>query len=157
MEMVPFVQSESAPGARRMEPARERELRDRLEQRSRSILDDEFVEREWLKFCNQRKHGYVSALLGHNRVVRKLNKKGLLTKLPFAVPEALAIVSTGSMDNPIQLPAMPRVAGASTIRIRPEVGGLPLPVDGPLDLNNRYELFGDANPVGWQRTGCRAF
>jgi glycine reductase len=75
--------------------------------------------------------------------------------LPFAVPEATAIVSTGSMDEPIELPAMERVVGASTIRVRPEVGGVPLAVDGLLNLDSRYELFGDANAVGWQRTGCR--
>jgi glycine reductase complex component B subunit alpha and beta len=77
--------------------------------------------------------------------------------LPFAVPEAVAIVSTGSMDSPIDLPAPGRISGAPTIRIRPEVGGVSLPVDGDLHLTNRYELFGDANPVGWQRTGCRAY
>ena len=75
--------------------------------------------------------------------------------LPFAVPEAAAIVSTGSMDEAISLPKMSRVVGASTIRIRPEVGGVPLTVDGAIDLDSRYELFGDANPVGFQRTGCR--
>ena len=75
--------------------------------------------------------------------------------LPFAVPEARAIVSTGSMDEAVTLPAMERVVGASPIRIRPEVGGVPLAVDGALQLDNRYELFGDANPVGFQRTGCR--
>jgi glycine reductase complex component B subunit alpha and beta len=75
--------------------------------------------------------------------------------LPFAVPEAAAIVSTGSMDTPVSLPAMQRVVGASMIRIRPEVGGVALGVDGPVELSNRYELFGDANPVGYQRTGCR--
>jgi glycine reductase len=75
--------------------------------------------------------------------------------LPFAVPEASAIISTGSMDESISLPAMSRVVGAATIRIRPEVGGVPLAVDGTLQLDNRYELFGDANPVGFQRTGCR--
>jgi glycine reductase len=75
--------------------------------------------------------------------------------LPFAVPEAVAIVSTGSMDTPISLPPMQRVVGAPTLRIRPEVGGVALAVDGPLELSNRYELFGDANPVGFQRTGCR--
>jgi glycine reductase len=78
--------------------------------------------------------------------------------LPFAVPEAVAIVSTGSMDEPVDLPAMRRVAGSNdTIRVRPEVGGVALPVDGPLHLQNRYDLFGDANPVGWQRTGCREY
>jgi glycine reductase complex component B subunit alpha and beta len=75
--------------------------------------------------------------------------------LPFAVPEATAIVSTGSMDMPMSLPPMQRVVGSPTIRIRPEVGGVAMPVDAPLELGNRYELFGDANPVGFQRTGCR--
>ena len=75
--------------------------------------------------------------------------------LPFAVPEAVSIVSTGSMDEAIDLPAMARVVGAPTIRVRPEVGGVPLAVGGALNLDNRYELFGDANAVGWQRTGCR--
>jgi len=74
--------------------------------------------------------------------------------LPFAVPEAAAMVSTGSMDEPLVLPAMDRVCGDSTIRVQPELGGVPLLVDGPLDLANGYELFSGANPVGWQRTGC---
>jgi hypothetical protein len=52
---------------------------------------------------------------------------------------------------------MDRVVGGPTIRVRPEVGGEPLRVDEPLRLNNRYDLFGDANPVGWQRTGCREY
>jgi glycine reductase len=77
--------------------------------------------------------------------------------LPFAVPEAVAMVSTGSMDEAIELPPMDRVAGSPTIRIRPEVGGIAVPVDGPLRMTNRYELFGDANPVGWQPTGCREY
>jgi glycine reductase len=75
--------------------------------------------------------------------------------LPFAVPEATAIVSTGSMDEPIELPAMDRLVGPPTIRVRPEIGGVPLAVGGALTLDNRYELIGDANAVGWQRTGCR--
>jgi glycine reductase len=77
--------------------------------------------------------------------------------LPFAVPEAVAIVSTGSMDEPVELPPMQRVVGNPTIRVRPELGGVRLQVDGALRLGNRYELFGDANPVGWQRTGCREY
>ena len=77
--------------------------------------------------------------------------------LPFAVPEAVAMVSTGSMDAPVELPALERVSGAPTIRVRPEIGGVPLAVDGALQLGNGYELFGGANPVGWQRTGCREY
>lgn len=76
--------------------------------------------------------------------------------LPFAVPEAVAIVSTGSVDEPISLPAMDRVVGSPTIRVHPELGGVRLPVDGPVSLDNRVPLIASSNPLGHQRTGCRA-
>jgi glycine reductase len=76
--------------------------------------------------------------------------------LPFAVPEAQAIVSTGTLDGLVELPAMERVVGRPTIRVRPEIGGQPLDVSGLVRLSNSSgELFGSANPVGFQRTGCR--
>jgi glycine reductase len=76
--------------------------------------------------------------------------------LPFAVPEAEAMVSTGTLDGLVELPAMERVVGRPTIRIRPEVGGQPLDVSGTVRLSNSSgELFGSGNPVGFQRTGCR--
>ena len=48
-----------------------------------------------------------------------------------------------------------RLHAVDSAEIRPEVGGIPLAVDAALSLDNRYELLGDANAVGWQRTGCR--
>ena len=50
---------------------------------------------------------------------------------------------------------MDRIVGNPAIRTRPEVGGVPVNMVGALDLPSRYELFGDANPLGYQRTGCR--
>ena len=83
MGIVPFLQSSPAPGARRMDPAREQEFRHRLAERSAAIQDDAFVAAEWLKFCEENKHSYLSALLGHNRILRKLNRQGLLTRLLY--------------------------------------------------------------------------
>lgn len=83
MEIVPFIQSDPAPGARGMRPEEEKELRQRLEERSRWILDEAFVEAEWIKFCDARKHGYLSAMLGHNRPLRLLNKNGLLERVLY--------------------------------------------------------------------------
>lgn len=80
MDLIPFVQSDPAPGARRMPPEREREFRRALWKRSEAIKDKAFVEEEWIRFCQERKHGYLSALLGHNRILRKFNKHGLITK-----------------------------------------------------------------------------
>lgn len=81
MDIVPFIQSSPAPGARRMGAVQDQELRSRLAQRSARLLDDGFVESEWLKFCDERKHDYVNGLLGHNRVVSKLNSGGWLSGL----------------------------------------------------------------------------
>lgn len=74
--------------------------------------------------------------------------------LPFAVPEAVAIVSTGSFDQPFELPAMKRVVGGPTIRVRPEIGGVRMPVDGAVRFERANNYAGAANPLGFQRTGC---
>lgn len=74
--------------------------------------------------------------------------------LPFAVPEAVAIVSTGSFDEAFDLPAPSRVVGASSIRVRPEIGGIPFPIGGPVHLERANNYVGAGNPLGFQRTGC---
>jgi poly-gamma-glutamate synthesis protein (capsule biosynthesis protein) len=81
MEIVPYVQSDPVPGARKMKPEQERQFRRSLEEKSRAILDDGFVQEQWLKFCEERKHEYLSCLLGHNRLLSKFNSRGLLEKL----------------------------------------------------------------------------
>ena len=73
--------------------------------------------------------------------------------LPFGVAEAVAIVSTGNLDEPLDLPAMDHVVGDPAIRVRPEIGGVPFPVDGPIRLERRTLYAGAANPLGFGRTG----
>ena len=73
--------------------------------------------------------------------------------LPFAVPEAVAIVSTGNLDEPLALPKMDRVAGDQAIRVRPEVGGEPFPVDREITLERRTLYTAAANAVGFGRSG----
>jgi glycine reductase len=74
--------------------------------------------------------------------------------LPFAVPEAVAIVSTGSFDEAFDLPAMSRVVGGPSIRVRPEIGGVRFPIEGPVHLERANNYIGAGNPLGFQRTGC---
>jgi hypothetical protein len=81
MELVPYRQSDPAPGARRMAAGQEREFLKSLEQKSLAIKDEGFVEAEWLRFCERNKHEYLSSLLGHNRIVAKINRDGLAEKL----------------------------------------------------------------------------
>jgi sarcosine reductase len=74
--------------------------------------------------------------------------------LPFAVPDAVAIVSTGSFDEAFDLPAMARVVGGPSIRVRPEIGGVRFPIEGPIHLERANNYIGAGNPLGFQRTGC---
>lgn len=80
LELVPFVQSAPGPGARRLRQEEESEFRARLGVRAQAIKDPAFVEAEWLRFCQEHRHSYLSSLLGHNRLLCKLNAAGLLEK-----------------------------------------------------------------------------
>jgi poly-gamma-glutamate synthesis protein (capsule biosynthesis protein) len=83
LELVPFVQSDTRPGARKMPPARaEAFLRD-LAAKAAAILDDEYVRSEWLRFCEERKHEYMSVLLSHSRVLRRANRQGRMSSLLY--------------------------------------------------------------------------
>jgi len=75
------------------------------------------------------------------------------TPLQFYVPEADAIVSTGSIDEPVTLPPVARVVGGETVRLNPQLGGERVPAKGPIDLSWRLELYGGAGHVGETRYG----
>jgi poly-gamma-glutamate synthesis protein (capsule biosynthesis protein) len=80
MEVIPYLQSDPQPGARKMDKETERLFRKSLEERSLSIRDDAFVQAQWLQFCEKIKYEYLSKVLAHNRVLSKLNSQGFLVK-----------------------------------------------------------------------------
>ncbi len=79
-ERVPYRQSEALPGARRMPPEREKAFLDGLDERSRAIKDERFVARTWEQFCRSQRHGLMSFVLGHGRLLRRLNRNGGVVK-----------------------------------------------------------------------------
>ncbi|MGZ4960919.1 MAG: CapA family protein [Limisphaerales bacterium] len=81
LEIIPFHQSDPEVGAHRLTGERERVLRQSLEQKSKLVCDDASVEAHWLRFCETRKSAYLSSLLGHGRILRRLNFNGWVTKL----------------------------------------------------------------------------
>jgi len=91
LTLIPFTQSDPGPGARRMVPEREQAFYECLAERSRMILDKRFVEAEWVKFCEENKHGYIGSLLGFNRVMHKLNRNGLLFRLLYGKRPLLGV------------------------------------------------------------------
>ena len=84
MELLPFVQSDPTPGARRMEARRAAALLSDLAAKSRAILDDEYISEEWRRLCDEQKHEYLSVLLGHNRFLRRINGRGWLAHLLYS-------------------------------------------------------------------------
>ncbi len=69
------------------------------------------------------------------------------TPLQFYVPEAEAIVSSGSMEAPVVLPEVERAIGGDSVRLNPQVGGERLPARGPIPLDWRLELYAGAGHV----------
>jgi poly-gamma-glutamate capsule biosynthesis protein CapA/YwtB (metallophosphatase superfamily) len=78
---IPYTQSDSLPGARRMSPQREQAFLAGLAQRSQAIKDDQFVARTWEQFCRDQRHAVMSFVLGHGRLLRRLNRNGGVVKL----------------------------------------------------------------------------
>jgi len=72
--------------------------------------------------------------------------------LQFYVPEAVAMVSSGSMDEPLSLPEVERVVGGGdTIRLNPQMGGERVAARGPLTLDWRLEMYASAGQAGQTR------
>lgn len=73
-EPIPYAQSEVEAGAFRMPPERQRTFLDMLSKRSLAIEEPGRVEAEWDKYCAERHHYFMSCMLGHNRLLRRLNR-----------------------------------------------------------------------------------
>lgn len=80
MDIIPYLQSDSQAGARKMEKEAEQLFRQSLKERSIAITDDAFIKAQWLQFCENRKYEYLGKVLGHNRLFCKLNAHGFFVK-----------------------------------------------------------------------------
>jgi hypothetical protein len=83
MRPIPFVQSDPVPGAKRMDARRGEELLRHLAAKSQAILDEAFVNEEWRRYCEAHKYQYLSVLHGHNRLVRRANRRGHITSILY--------------------------------------------------------------------------
>lgn len=79
-EAIPFTQSLSGPGARRMSPAKEKAFLQTLSERSAALKDETFVARTWEEFCREHRHAVMSFVFGHGRLLRRLNRSGRVVK-----------------------------------------------------------------------------
>jgi glycine reductase len=85
-------------------------------------------------------------------------KEGKDSPVLFYVAEADAVVSTGSLDKTLDLPAMDRVIGPyDEIKIFPFPGAAPVPAKGALSLEARDVLMGGVDLWGEGNFRCEEF
>ena len=91
VRIVPYVQSNLEIGARKMSEDDELLFMKALEERSLAVKNDDFIRSQWLTLCDSKKNQYISSILGHNRLFRRLNKHGHLVKYLYSQQSLIAI------------------------------------------------------------------
>ena len=85
-------------------------------------------------------------------------KEGTDSAILFYLPEADAVVSTGSLDRPIDLPAMEKVIGPyREIKIFPFPGAAPVSAEGKLSMEARDAIMGGADIWGEGSWRCMEY
>jgi glycine reductase len=85
-------------------------------------------------------------------------KEGKDSPVLFYLPEADAVVSTGALDRPLQLPAVERVVGPyEQIKIFPFPGAAPVSARGALALEARDVMIGGADIWGSGNLRCEEY
>lgn len=74
-EFIPFTQSAEHLGVKLIEGEEKKTFLKYLEERSNKITSPQYVKEQWLHLCEKDKYLYASRVLGHNRVLRVLNRK----------------------------------------------------------------------------------
>jgi len=80
INLIPFSQSLSQAGAKRLENKRCTEFLEELKKRSLAIKDDSFVRKQWLKFCKRNKFNCLARIYGINLFFTKLIYRNLFTR-----------------------------------------------------------------------------
>jgi hypothetical protein len=79
MEVLPFIQSQPPHGVRRLTGEIAAAWRERMAALCARVVDSEWVRQQWQHYCLGRRHDAFSTVLGHNRLLRLLNRRGWLT------------------------------------------------------------------------------
>lgn len=81
-QIIPYIQSYSFIGAKRMNIDEEKAFLQIISKRSQAIKDKAFVEKQWRQFCEKLKYSYIGRTMGYRHIMNRLNRNnGLITKL----------------------------------------------------------------------------
>lgn len=75
VDYIPFEQSKDFLGVRLLKGEDKDVFLEELKSRSDLISSKTFVNEQWLKLCKKEKYLFASRVLGHNRILRVLNRK----------------------------------------------------------------------------------
>lgn len=81
-------------------------------------------------------------------------KEGIEAPLMYTVPEADAIVSTGSLDRPITLPPVARAVGGHDLNVTPEAGNQRILATGEIRLNWYLPVLSSVDQWGFGKRLC---
>ena len=96
------------------------------------------------------KRGIKTVLMTYEHGGRTGDEPPLL----YMSPEVDAIVSTGSLDRPISVPAMERVVGGAEIAINPETGQAPTPAKDAMELDWFLPMYATVDHYGFTKQSC---
>jgi len=91
MEVLPFIQSQPPPGARRLTGDAEAVWHERMTALGARVVDSEWVREQWQEYCREHRHDAFSAVLGHNRLLSLLNRRGWLTRCLYGKQTLLGV------------------------------------------------------------------
>jgi glycine reductase len=81
-------------------------------------------------------------------------KEGLEAPLMYTVPEADAVVSIGSLDRPIVLPAVARAVGGDDLSVKPEAGDQRIAATGEIQLDWYLPVQSGVDHWGFGKQTC---
>ncbi len=72
MEAIPYFQSKTCVGVRKMAGLEQGSFFDDMHRKADALRDSDFLERQWWTHCLQERDAYLLKLFGRKRVVRKM-------------------------------------------------------------------------------------
>lgn len=73
-EAIPYFQSQTAPGARKMNETVKKCFFREMEIKNTNLKNISFLESEWIKYCLTQKNYYLAGLFGYNKIMRKISR-----------------------------------------------------------------------------------
>jgi poly-gamma-glutamate synthesis protein (capsule biosynthesis protein) len=91
MDVIPYFQSGTRIGAKKMEGKSKEEFLQNLKERSAAIMDEFYFQTLWTDFCKKKRKEYMKRILGHNYLFKKLIRANLFTKY-FCNRQSIALL-----------------------------------------------------------------